>query len=261
MIRNTLFSLRRRNFQPAFRCWFSDLKGPQIPDDFYDPETEVDKEFLDIAAVVHTGGIGKIANSRANISWNSVYSSEWQQTTSTDGNGSILTHQPHESVRNYLSHPSSFSDNETHFEDASFGDDSVVEEPDEHPLSEFLSDSSPINYTPETQGNRPCPGKRQRRGINGKLMCHKIDLQQLHYLNILSLSSYLSPQSEILGRESTGLCAKCQRKVASSIKKARNYGLLTHLGNTTIRNVDPDVLDPKSFHKCSIPVRLSTTVK
>lgn len=87
MIRNTLFSLRRRNFQPAFRCWFSDLKGakskhmnlelsyfipvlgPQIPDDFYDPETEVDKEFLDIAAVVHTGGIGKIANSRVKHSY------------------------------------------------------------------------------------------------------------------------------------------------------------------------------------------------
>lgn len=116
-------------------------------------------------------------------------------------------------MRNYLSHTSSFTDTETHFEDASFGDDSVVEEPDEHPLSEFLGDSSPIKYSPETQGNRPCPGKRQRRGINGKLMCHKIDLQQLHYLNILSLSSYLSPQSEILGRESTGLCAKCQRKV------------------------------------------------
>ena len=44
--------------------YFIPVLGPQIPDDFYDPETEVDKEFLDIAAVVHTGGIGKIANSR-----------------------------------------------------------------------------------------------------------------------------------------------------------------------------------------------------
>ncbi len=87
MIRYTLLSLRRSNFKPALRCWFSDLKGaksihmnselsyfisvlgPQIPDDFYDPETEVDKEFLDIAAVVHTGGIGKIANSRVQESY------------------------------------------------------------------------------------------------------------------------------------------------------------------------------------------------
>lgn len=37
-------------------------KDGEAPDDFYNHESEVDKEFLDIAAAVHAGGIRHIAN-------------------------------------------------------------------------------------------------------------------------------------------------------------------------------------------------------
>jgi ribosomal protein S18 len=61
-----------------------------------------------------------------------------------------------------------------------------------------------------------CKGKLQRRGKEGKLECHKIDLDKLNHLDVLNLRKYLSEDSEILGRSATGLCAKCQRKVMVS---------------------------------------------
>ena len=39
---------------------------------------------------------------------------------------------------------------------------------------------------------RACPGKRQRRGLNGVLRCHKIDLDTLNYLG-----NYPSPHIHI----------------------------------------------------------------
>lgn len=65
------------------------------------------------------------------------------------------------------------------------------------------------------QGERACPGKRQRQGKNPVLRCHLIDLDALHHLDVISLHKFLSDDAEILGRRTTGLCAKCQRKVES----------------------------------------------
>jgi ribosomal protein S18 len=63
------------------------------------------------------------------------------------------------------------------------------------------------------QGHRACPGKLQRRGRTGELKCHKIDLDAVSYINILTLKDYLTEDGEIQGKRETGLCAKCQRKV------------------------------------------------
>lgn len=95
--------------------------------------------------------------------------------------------------------------------------------------------------------------------MTGKLLCHKIDLSNIHYLNTLELSNYLSKDSEILSRKVTGLCSKCQRRVretfdfesihniyiihmsfqvAKTIKRSRNCGVLSHIGEFEIESVE-----------------------
>lgn len=89
---------------------------------------------------------------------------------------------------------------------------------------------------------RACSGKLQRRGKNPDLNCHLIDLDALNHMDVFTLRRFLSDDSEILGRRSTGLCAKCQRKVAKTVKRARHFGLLPHLG-------DYNVEDTRPFHE------------
>jgi ribosomal protein S18 len=71
-----------------------------------------------------------------------------------------------------------------------------------------------LNFT-LCQGLKACPGRRQRHGVNGKLECHLLDLDCLDHLDIPTLRRFISVDSEILSRKSTGLCAKCQRKVGT----------------------------------------------
>jgi hypothetical protein len=102
------------------------------------------------------------------------------------------------------------------------------------------------------------------------------------------MSKYLSNESEILGRKATGLCAKCQRQVsvacistflstvgpyplfcfslfdnrqvAKTIKRARNFGLLTHIGDFDVQEVRPflrrevfhDVIHPEKNNEPTI---------
>ena len=109
----------------------------------------------------------------------------------------------------------------------------------------FLPPTSPYKYDEYSQGLRACPGKKQRRGKDGKLWCHKIDLDKLSHYDVMTLRKYISPTAEILGRRDTGLCAKCQRKVAKTIKRARNFGFLPRIDTwtpvplTPVDNVSP----------------------
>lgn len=77
----------------------------------------------------------------------------------------------------------------------------------------MLKDTDPDKFGPNEQSQRACPGKLQKIGKRSILQCHKIDLEKLHYADILGLKRFLSEDCEILGRKQTGLCAKCQRKV------------------------------------------------
>ncbi len=63
---------------------------------------------------------------------------------------------------------------------------------------------------------------------------HKIDLDSLDKLDVVNLRRFLTEDGEILGKKSTGLCSKCQRKVAGAIKQARHIGVLPHLGQFVI---------------------------
>lgn len=97
--------------------------------------------------------------------------------------------------------------------------------------------------------------------MNSTLGCHIIDMvniyifyffynlliifliiiiqDSLDHLDILTLRRFVSDDSEILGRKHTGLCAKCQRKVAKTIKKSRNFGIMPHLGEFIIQDSRP----------------------
>ena len=54
----------------------------------------------------------------------------------------------------------------------------------------------------------------QRRGIKPVLLCHKIDLDKISYLDVVRLRDFMSADGEILSKKDTGLCSKCQRVVS-----------------------------------------------
>lgn len=101
-----------------------------------------------------------------------------------------------------------------------------------------------------SSGTEPCPGKLQRRGKAGILRCAKIDLDELNFLDVQTLQHYLTADAEIQRRTVTGLCAKCQRHVARTIKRARHMGILPHIGNFDIHQVlvDQQAVDRAETH-------------
>ena len=106
-------------------------------------------------------------------------------------------------------------------------------------LEQFIPDTSAEKFRYDSQGSRSCPGHRQRKGKEGKLYCHRIDLSTLHYLDVINLSRFITHDSEIMDRKSTGLCSKCQRKVAKTVKRARNMGILPRIGEYVLQDSQP----------------------
>lgn len=47
-----------------------------------------------------------------------------------------------------------------------------------------------------------------------------------HHLDVAAMSRYLNDRGRIIGRDRTGVCAKHQRRLAKSIKRARYIGLM-----------------------------------
>lgn len=68
----------------------------------------------------------------------------------------------------------------------------------------------------------------------------------------MNLRRFMTEDGEILSRESTGLCAKCQRKVSKTIKRARNLGILPRFGVYKIKEVKPTLESKQSFHNIQI---------
>ena len=87
----------------------------------------------------------------------------------------------------------------------------------------------------------------KRRGQSGELQCHVVDLESVTPFNLLTLRRFISVDSEILGRKDTRLCAKCQRKVAKTIKRARNLGILGHIDEFVIQDSAP--LQRGQYHR------------
>lgn len=110
-------------------------------------------------------------------------------------------------------------------------------------LSRLLRNDADGKYGGGLQGKaaRPCPGGLQRTASR-PLRCHVVDAERVSFENILELQRYLTSDGMIMNRRSTRLCAKCQRKVATTVKRSRHVGLLPHLGEFTL--TDRLALDP-----------------
>jgi ribosomal protein S18 len=82
--------------------------------------------------------------------------------------------------------------------------------------------------------------------VRGQLDCHLIDLDTLSPFDVMNLRRFISLDSEIMGRRATGLCAKCQRKVAKTIKHSRNLGFLAHIDEFVVKDQRPHM--EENFH-------------
>ncbi|MER3402071.1 MAG: 30S ribosomal protein S18 [Armatimonadota bacterium] len=67
---------------------------------------------------------------------------------------------------------------------------------------------------------------RRRR----RLCAFCLEKRPIDYKNVARLRRYTSPErGKILPRRQTNLCAKCQRKLAVAIKRARELALLPYV--------------------------------
>lgn len=58
------------------------------------------------------------------------------------------------------------------------------------------------------------------------LICKMQPIKEIDWKNVSLLKKFMTAQAKIASRKRTGACAKHQRAVAKSIKRARNFGLL-----------------------------------
>jgi ribosomal protein S18 len=73
-----------------------------------------------------------------------------------------------------------------------------------------------------------CRGKRQRHGFKAPT-CDLIDLDDVHFTNVNLLEFFVSESGTIKPRKQTGLCAKCQRQVAGTVKQARQMAVIPYI--------------------------------
>lgn len=74
--------------------------------------------------------------------------------------------------------------------------------------------------------------KKQKRKIvpQQKLSCpFNGDPSRIDYKDVQTLKKYITTRGRILPSERTGVSAKCQRKLALSIKRARYIGLIPYV--------------------------------
>jgi small subunit ribosomal protein S18 len=55
------------------------------------------------------------------------------------------------------------------------------------------------------------------------------DASKIDYKDVQTLKKYITTRGRILPTEKTGVSAKCQRKLAVSIKRARYIGLIPYV--------------------------------
>jgi len=267
-------------FQSNVRYFSS--KNDEVPDEFYDKDVENDKEFLDTVTSLNDGGLENLSMAKKSVTWDEIddavkspfdigelfdYDESIIDGTEKDddfvpsaspamamAHDSIINHEVGEHIEGFKTHyvPQELLNFNIPWKKTDISDSRKKQDVPETVndlMEKFIPNTAPEKFTHDKQGLRACPGKRQRRGKldRAKLECHLIDLQELNYLDVVSLRRYISDDSEILGRKITGLCAKCQRKVAKSIKRSRNFGLMPHLGEFVLQDSRP-LHQEKIFH-------------
>ncbi|CAM9444857.1 unnamed protein product [Scytosiphon promiscuus] len=83
-----------------------------------------------------------------------------------------------------------------------------------------------------------CPGKKQGKAALPST-CQIFDIKELHVNHTPLLQRFVNDAGMILGRYRTGLCAKCQRKVARTVKAARQMGLVPTVSAYEVRDTGP----------------------
>ena len=249
----------------------------KAPANFFDEEVEREQEFLDMSsALLNEGGMTFITRVQQPLSWQEIedmaqqpYDAEGMlheanlEATEVSVEAAERIDMDHPDVlesstmqialdevtpADLSEHLEKFSDSYVPEEYINYSVDWKDNEGIEDPLlDKFVPLTAPERYTYNTQGHRACPGKLQRRGKKGVLGCHLIDLDALHYLDVVDLRRFLSDDAEIMGRKHTGLCSKCQRKVAKCIKTARQLGVLPHIGQYFVEDGRPSHVD-RDFH-------------
>lgn len=258
------------------------------PDSFYDESDEIDKEVWDLKLAKATGGIQNLTTGHAGkaseklggkFSINDVQASidlhkdNTEEADLMDDDQAVAYEQKYgmpapghlservnlagrtEGMSAYV--PPEYSNHSMDWADL----DRKDKEPEE--LQSFVKRTDEKSMPIDKQGLVACPGKRQRRGALGALKCHLLDLDALHYTDIVTLRRFIAADSEILGKRLTGLCSKCQRKVARTVKRARKLGFISHLGAYHVVDADPHHDANKfNFHRSmeGTEVKVSKTI-
>ena len=236
-----------------------------VPDEFYDEEKEADAEFLDLLNIEGSGGDYKRATLLQNkLTWKKLAEDSSKmidmgirqerieadadeedeniRESNEDLNNSELVKVNEMLIAPDVGEHLKEFDSDTSFIPSAMLNYTIpwnTKSTDNSEIENFLPNTAREKFMHDKQGLRSCPGKRQKRGKQFKLECHIFDLAELHHLDVLTLRRFLSDDGEILGRKVSGLCSKCQRQVAKTIKKSRHFGILPHIGEYTIGNARP----------------------
>jgi small subunit ribosomal protein S18 len=141
----------------------------------------------------------------------------------------------------------------------SVADFTTADEETHNFLEKFVPPTAPEKYDMHSQGHRHCEGKKQRQGKSKELRCHLIDLDELNAMDVVTLKRFVTDDGEIMGKRITGLCAKCQRAVARTVKNSRNMGMMPHLGQFVLRDGKPQ-FKPTAYHDPAV-VDINDTIK
>jgi ribosomal protein S18 len=255
-------------------------KDGAAPEEFYDDDVEKEKEFMDMISAIARGGegLGGLTTSKDTFSFDKVDAVDHSNIPTgivetlkevARGNSEMPRgEQAPEAEGNAMEMVSDLLMNDDlaeHYGDIGLNSNSLM--PPEYmnytvpwkksnklsnsssvPSNNFVKRTAKEGFAHDNQGNRSCPGKRQRKGKTDELGCHVIDLDKLTPFALLTLRRFISVDSEILGRKDTRLCAKCQRSVAKTIKRARNMGILGHIDEYVIQDSSP-LQRGKTYHK------------
>lgn len=233
-----------------------------VPDEFFDENVEKEKEFLDMAtSLAIDGGLENLTTSKDSFTWKEIdeafdnpsISMSQTEDSSVDSDDIDTIAEQFEGTGAYqlMTEATSNEDLAQHLNN--MHSKTVIPEEylnysmpwrtdEEFPhamLDKFIPRSSKELYRHDQEGDRSCEGKSQRKGKSGELRCHLIDLDALNHLDVLTLRRFLSDDGEIMGKKQTGLCSKCQRAVAKTIKRSRNFGIAPHLSEYVIQDSKP----------------------
>jgi len=243
-----------------------------IPEDFFDENVENEKEFLDIvSALGKPGGLENLTTIQEKMSWEKIEKDssgvttfvkdfkEYSKLLENENEGHLnSTHDDYRDVfteftkseavitRSLLTED--LSKHLDEIENAAYIPEAMLnytvpwetkETPQDPLVDKFVPKTSPSKFRFDKQGDRHCSGGMQRKGKEGILRCHKIDMDDFHFMDVMTIRKYLSEDGEILGKKVTGLCSRCQRKVSKTIKRARHMGIVPHIGNYFIQDSRP----------------------